>query len=142
MTFKVGDKVRRKPEYQNVTAWSFGDKVLKVDRVTKHGDLTLSGDDWNYWNPNRFDLVELTLDEQIEEARAKLADLERQKREAMAPKPGETWIAQYDKYNKTVTAVILEVFQDFVIYRAMHSGRFQFASSGTLTAFLKRFRKE
>lgn len=54
--FKVGDRVRRKPEYRNRGSWGCGDSVLVVEYVQADWLIVLQ-DVLGAWSPDRFELA-------------------------------------------------------------------------------------
>lgn len=67
--FKVGDKVRRKQEYQNENGWFSGDKELVITKVTYSGSVSFNETDLYKWNSGKS--MGLTID--VVEEQIKLA---------------------------------------------------------------------
>jgi len=56
MTFKVGDKVRRKPEHQCEAEWPLGQDVVTVTEYTC-GSVKMEGNPF-FWSADKFELVQ------------------------------------------------------------------------------------
>lgn len=56
--FKVGDKVRRLPQYGSETGWSHGDTVKEVTGIVGSNDIRFDDECTGGWRGVRFELVE------------------------------------------------------------------------------------
>lgn len=58
MTFKVGDKVRRKAEWIDVDFWNWGNTVCTINMIDRAGDLHFDNGAGGFWFKDRFERVE------------------------------------------------------------------------------------